>query len=626
MTLRFLLHLALVCLCGLHLVASAAEEGRVIVKYRASADLLKQAQSADRAAKLSTRLGLSLRSGRRLDMRTEVIRADGISSRDLAARLAGQSDVEFAVPDRLRHIRAVPNDPLYSGQWHLQSTEVAAIRADGAWDLSTGSAGVVIAFVDTGVRYDHPDLTAKLLPGYDFITDALNAGDGDKRDSDASDPGDYITASDTRDARLTALCGPISRQGSSWHGTRVAGILGAASNNSTGVAGTSWGARLLPVRALGKCGGFDSDILAGMRWAAGLSVPGVPDNANPARIINLSLGGPGGCDVSYSSVISELTGKGVLVVAAAGNAAGPAGAPANCPGVLAVAGVRQNGIKVGYSSFGPEISISAPAGNCVDSSGQCLFSIDTTSNSGATVPAANTYTDKNTSNVGTSFSSPMAAGVAALMLSINPGLSPAELINRIKGAARTFPSDPALTNCPSDPTKASSTDQCNCTTSTCGAGLLDAAAAVAAVTPATTPSAHILVLDPLTNASIRLDGRGSTATGGGTIQSWHWQLVTAPAGASLTAPDAASTSLEASSAGTYVVSLSVTDSLRATDTTSINLQVTATAPAPTDPGTSASSGGGGGGALDFYALFGLAGLLGLTYLSRRSQAQRAPAR
>lgn len=609
--------------------AIANQEARVIVKYKATAYLLKQAQSANRATSLSTRIGLTLRSGRSLDSQSEVLHATGISSADLASRLSTQADIEYAVPDRLRTIRSLPNDPLYAGQWHLQSTEAAAIRANLAWDITTGSSNVVIAFVDTGVRYDHPDLTTKLLPGYDFISDAPNAGDGDGRDADASDPGDYVSAADTSNAELTGLCGPLTQQSSSWHGTRVAGILSAASNNSIGIAGTSWGAKLLPVRVLGKCGGFDSDIIAGMRWAGGLSVPGVPDNPNPAKIINLSLGGSGFCSAPYSSAISDLTAKGVLVVVAAGNESGAVDVPGNCPGVLAVAGVRNNGVKVGYSSFGPEISISAPAGNCINTSGACLYSIETTTNSGTTIPATNTYTDQYNYNIGTSFSAPQVAGVAALMLSANPSLSPADLISRIKNSARAFPADLTLSACPDNPTTYANIDQCNCTTSTCGAGLLNAQAAVAAATP---PSAVITALNALTaNTLIRLDGSGSKPASGNTISTWHWQLVSAPAGASLTGYDTATTSLQATSAGTYIVSLTVTDNFGSTNTAQASLVVT---PASTNTGAGSGttntgtnlSGSGGGGALDLYTLFGLAGLIGLVSLARYKPAQKAPAK
>lgn len=606
----------------------AAQEGRVIVQYKATSGLLKQAASAERSASLSARLGLKVATGRSIDDRTQVLRADGISSSDLASRLAAQPDVEYAVPDQLRHIRAMPNDPFYSSQWYLQSTEAAAIRADGAWNTTTGSSDVVIAIVDTGVRYEHPDLAGKLLPGYDFISDAPNANDGNGRDSDASDPGDYVSAADLTNPDLYALCGPLVQADSSWHGTLLAGILGAATNNSIGVAGVSWGAKLLPVRVLGKCGGFDSDIIAGMRWAAGLSVPGVPANPNPARIVNLSLGGGGFCDAAYTSVINDLTAKGVLVVAAAGNESSAVGVPANCSGVLAVGGVRNNGVKVGYSSFGPEVGISAPAGNCGYTAGICQYSINTTTNAGTQGPGASTYTTQYNEIVGTSFSAPQAAGVAALMLSVNPSLTPAELIRRIKLSARPFPVDPSLPYCPDSPTTYANVGQCNCTKTTCGAGLLSAQAAVAAAMP---PQAAITALDPLSsNSLVRLDGSSSSASPGQSIVAWHWELVSAPAGASLTSFDSVTTSLQTTEAGTYVVSLTVTDSFGTTGTTQTSLDVTeATNPGggTTGGGTTggSTSSGGGGGAIDPTAVFGLAGLLALIYLGGRNRAKSVAA-
>jgi len=514
---RQLTLLALFLACGIHADNSLAEEGRVIVKYRVTPGALKQALALDQTSRLSARLGLTLHSGRHINARTHVIHTAGVSSEALAARLSREADVEYAIPDQLRTISSLPNDPLFSGQWYLQAIEAASTHASEAWDLATGSSGVVVAVLDTGVRFDHPDLFPILLQGYDFVSDAPNAGDGDGRDADASDPGDFISLSDAANPNLQALCGSgLFPYDSSWHGTRVAGIVGAAGNNSVGIAGTSWGAKILPVRVIGKCGGFDSDIIAGMRWAAGLSVPGVPDNPNPARIINLSLGGGGSCTFAYTDTIAELAGQGALVVAAAGNETGPVLTPGNCTGVLTVAGVRHVGTKVGYSSLGPEVSVSAPAGNCVNATGPCLYSIDTATNLGTTSPAANDYTDQYNYNVGTSFSAPQAAGVAALMLSLNPALTPGDIIARIKQSARAFPTDNTLSSCPNVATSGDTAGQCNCTTATCGAGILDARAAVAAAratTTATQPGAMTL-RDAIYLYNQPLDGKGDKILAG----------------------------------------------------------------------------------------------------------------
>jgi serine protease len=515
MVLRLLLLLAVAFAPGVRADGGTLAEARVIVKYRQAPDALRQALALDRTSRLSARLGMALRAGRDIDALTHVVRTAGVSSEALAARLATDGDVEYAVPDRLRTIRALPNDPRFAGQWYLQANEPAATRATDAWNRTTGSPGVVVAVLDTGVRFDHPDLSAKLLPGYDFISDAANAGDGDGRDADASDPGDFISASDAMNPSLWAVCGSdLARQDSSWHGTRVAGIIGAASNNALGVAGMSWGARILPVRVLGKCGGYDSDIMAGMRWAAGLPVPGVPDNPNPARIINLSLGGDRDCTPAYAYTIAQLAARGVLVVAAAGNETGPVGVPGNCAGVLAVAGVRHVGTKVGYSSYGPEVSISAPAGNCVNSWGPCLYSIDTTTNLGTTAPTASGYTDGYDYSVGTSFAVPQVAGVAALMLSLNPALSPADVVARIRQSARAFPIDNALPTCPNVAMWGDTAGQCNCTTATCGAGILDAAAAVAAAAPPAIQPGAMTLRDAIYLYDQPLDAKGSKILAG----------------------------------------------------------------------------------------------------------------
>jgi serine protease len=500
-------------------IRADAEAARVIVKFRADAPLVvkhalsKKASPAEtvaattaRAEALGQRLALALRAGRALDERAQVVLGAGMSSAELAARLAAEDDIEYAVPDVRRTRLTVPNDPYYlqgpaivgasggpaSGQWYLHppAGEVAAsINAPGAWDVTIGDPSIVVAVLDTGVRADHPDLAGRLLAGYDTIHDVDAANDGDARDGDAADPGDWIT---TGEAASTS--GPFSQcdvGNSSWHGTMTTSLIGAASNDGVGMAGVAWHVRMLPVRVLGKCGGLDSDIIAAMRWAAGLSVPGLPTNFNPARVLNLSLGSPGGCQQSYMDAISAITTKAnpAVIVAAAGNSSGhEVGSPANCPGIIAVAAVRHVGTKVGFSDLGPQIAISAPGGNCVNTgSGQaCLYPILAATNTGTTTPGASSYTSSVRPSVGTSFSSPLVAGVAALMLSANPGLTPAQVKVAMQATARPFPTaatssaiDASIPVC----TVPNGFDQlqCVCTTGTCGAGMLDAAAAVRSV-------------------------------------------------------------------------------------------------------------------------------------------------
>ena len=263
------------------------------------------------------------------------------------------------------------------------------------------------------------------------------------------------------------------------------------------MAGVGRNVRVLPVRVLGKCGGYDSDIIAGMLWAAGLIVPGVPANPNPARVLNLSLTGDGGCPSAYLDAVARVNAVGAVVVAAAGNSTGHAvGAPANCAGVIAVAGLRHAGSKVGFSDLGPEIGISAPGGNCVNESASepCLYPILTTANSGLTVPVSaaaggSIYTDAFNASLGTSFSAPLVAGTAALMLSAKPTLTPAEVLATLRATARAFPtsggSDGAATPVCTVPQPVGfpqiDQGECYCTTNTCGAGMLDAGAAVSAV-------------------------------------------------------------------------------------------------------------------------------------------------
>ncbi|RZI96048.1 MAG: serine protease, partial [Rubrivivax sp.] len=197
---------------------------------------------------------------------------------------AADANIAYAEPDRKMYPMMTPNDSSYSSQWDLHET-TGGIRAPAAWDLATGS-GVVVAVIDTGIRA-HADLAGQVVAGYDMINDTAVANDGSARDSDPSDPGDWVNAGE---------CGtgePASN--SSWHGTHVAGTIAAKTNNSLGIAGIAFNAKIQPVRVLGKCGGYTSDIADGMVWASGGSVSGLPTNATPSRVINMSLGGGGAC-------------------------------------------------------------------------------------------------------------------------------------------------------------------------------------------------------------------------------------------------------------------------------------------------------------------------------------------
>jgi len=607
--------LTLAALAATPAKAADTPEARVIVKLK-NASPLKQIQAAGRIQSLGQRIGIAAQLIGQPTPDTQVMRASGISSEALAARLARESDVAYAVPDRLKTIRALPNDPLLGAQWYLQAagaSQPAATGAQSAWSLTPGSAGVVVAVVDTGVRFDHEDLAAKLLPGYDFIASDLLSGDGDSgRDADANDPGDYLSSADLANTALRTLCGnPSSTHASSWHGTQVAGIVGAEANNGRGIAGIGGATRILPVRALGKCGGYDSDIIAGMRWAAGLSVSGVPTNPNPARVINLSLAGSGTCSAAYTDAIAEIRAAGVLIVAAAGNETGAVEEPANCAGVLAVAGIRHAGTKVGYSSYGPEVGIAAPAGNCVNvGTGQpCLYPFINTINFGATTPAGNGYTGVNDITVGTSFAVPLVAGTAALMLAANPTLGEGELALRIKRTAKLFPVDASLAACPT----VTGDGQCNCTTSTCGAGMLNTAAAVAAAIDGNALNPNVVVSlpdSPVKNTALNLGSGNSSAAAGASLVGWHWSQLAGPATGSFGA-DTPSTTFTAPVAGDYLLRLAITDSAGRTGVQDVTLSVLDAPPKP-------SGGGGGGGTLDPIGLIGLGLAAAAAALRRRT--------
>jgi serine protease len=638
----------------------AAGSGRVIVQFRERSSIMSATASKavstggpQKAAVLGSRLGLALTDGRVLGDRMQVVKSSGLTSSALAAAVATDADVEWVEIDHRRFIQVAPvNDPRYpdnlstsvaslgpaSGQWYLRAPGfdhtgrnlAAGINVEPAWAITHGSGAIVVGDVDTGIT-SHPELSSKMLTGYDFIADVPTANDGNGRDSDPSDPGDFITAAENSNKNGSFYgcadngTGAAVAEDSSWHGTQTASILGAATNNGTGMAGTGYDTQVIPARALGKCGGYDSDIIAAAQWSAGIAVSGVPANAHPARVINMSLGAQGPCSQAYITALTTLRNKGVVVVVAAGNDEGLAvGTPANCkpaatdadqtPIVIAVAGLRHAGDKVGYSDIGREVTISAPAGNCVNdpisAQNQCLYPILTATNSGTTTPvtAGGTYSDGVNYSAGTSFATPMVAGTVALMLSAAPNLTNAQVIDLIKQSARTFPSvsdtspQPPVCTVPVAEVKDSNgnvitpgsapQDECICTTSTCGAGMLDAGAAVtaaAALSTGTPPTAAVAspTASVTVGSTVTLDGSSSAlgvGSGVGTL-SYSWTVLDGASNISLGAANASTVVVTGLAAGTARALLTVSDARGISATAVTTVTVTA----------SSSSGGGGGG-------------------------------
>jgi serine protease len=432
---------------------------RIIVKFRDATDSLSSDEQARAAEALSARSGVALRYMRTMTDNAQVLelseRLPLEQVQALSQQLMTQPEVEYAEPDKIFHHTLTPNDPQYTNQWNYKGTW--GINAPAAWNITRGLSTTVVAVVDTGIT-NHADLSGRTVPGYDFVSDVPTANDGNGRDNNPSDPGDWITVAE-RDA-----AGPFSGctvENSSWHGTHVAGTIGANSNNGVGVAGINWNARILPVRVLGKCGGYLSDIADGTRWAAGLPVSGVPANPNPAKVINISIGGTGSCSATYQNAINSVVAAGAVIVVAAGNETQPASdsEPGNCNGVITVAATAIDAWQSYYSNYGPVVDISAPGGDYHVDSG-----ILSTVNTGITVPVSDSYDYYQ----GTSMAAPHVTGVVSLMLARNPYLTPAQVLQILQSTARAFP--PA-SNCYG--------------TSNCGAGIVDAAAALNAVLPQT---------------------------------------------------------------------------------------------------------------------------------------------
>lgn len=402
---------------------------RFIVGYRNGTSEKKSIANAKESLARAAVAGVggkavALKHLRRMGIGSDVVRADrkldAAEAAALMRQIANDPDVEYVEVDRRVHAFLTPNDTWYlQRQWDMY--KAYGIRADKAWDVTQG-AGVVVAVIDTGIT-NHSDLNANILPGYDFISDTTVSNDGDGRDSDPSDPGDWVAANQCG--------GSHPAQTSSWHGTHVAGTVAAVTNNGQGVAGVANAAKVLPLRALGTCGGYDSDIADAITWAVGGNVPGVPANPNPAEVINLSLGGQGACGTTTQTAINGAVGLGATLAIAAGNDNAPASgfSPANCSNVITIGATTATGARASFSNYGPTVDLAAP--------GDPIMS---TQNSGTTVPLAESYGQKR----GTSMSAPHVAGVAALVQSIvTVPKTPAQMEALLKCTATPFPSTPS---------------------------------------------------------------------------------------------------------------------------------------------------------------------------------------
>lgn len=479
-------------------------------------------------------------------------------ARAISAQLQQSGEVLAAEPDVLIQPYAIaPNDPGFAtwpGQWHYLAPgggNLGGADLPAAWELTVGGGHVSVAVIDTGYR-PHVDMQA-MLPGYDFISSSTVANDGNGRDADASDPGDYAPA---------GACGSGSAaSNSSWHGTHVMGTVAALMNNGLFGTGVAPNVRILPIRVLGRCGGYTSDIVDGMRWAAGIRVAGMPDNPNPARILNLSLGSAGSCSAAFQSAVNDVNARGAVVVVATGNGGASAiNQPANCAGVVAVTAHAIDGDNADYANIGAQTTLSAPGGGCGTLSASCFpgYTADgvpvySLGNTGSTVPLA----DSGALKYGTSMAAPHVAGTIALMLSLNPQMTRDQVVTVLRSSARSFPAGSACLLPENN--------------GLCGAGLLDAQAALATVASVVKIANPGQVAAPLSTVALSATVQ---LPAGRTVSSILWTPAPAnPQAVTLMNADTLNASFVAPATGTYAFTLTVTDNLGETASGSATVRV-----------------------------------------------------
>ncbi|WP_052351780.1 S8 family serine peptidase [Deinococcus pimensis] len=490
--------------------------GEVVVKFRPG--VRAQSMTALSAG------GVSFQRVRALgNADTALFRAGANASATSAAvrELAARPDVEYAQPNYLQSALATPNDPGFSSQWHLR-----ALNLPAAWDAEKGlNRAVTVAVIDTGVLTGHPDLQGKLLPGYDFITDPRNANDGDGRDADPNDPGDTPGGQ------------------SSYHGSHVAGTVAAATNNGVGVSGVSWGAKILPVRVLGTQGGTTTDITDAMLWAAGLPVAGVPNNPNPAKVINMSLGGELTCAQVplYQDTINRVVATGAIVVVAAGNSNKDASGfvPAGCSGVITVGATGPSGARASYSNYGARVDVMATGGDMQTAVEEGILSLgrdDARQQFG--------YVWEN----GTSMATPHVAGILALMAARDPGLTGVRALDLLKRTATPLTGPQCVAG------------NTAVTAAGCGAGLVNASTVIAQLDGSTTTPDFSVAVAP-TSLTVRPGASASASVS--VVRSGGLTFSSEPTVSVTGVPAGVSTNVTGSAAAGYSVTVNVAASVAA---------------------------------------------------------------
>jgi serine protease len=543
----------------------------------------------------------------------------------VAQRMEASGQFEYVSPDRVMRPMALATDPFFAQQWNLlPGTPVpGGANVTAAWDTTTGVNTVYVGIVDTGIRADHADFggAARFNTGYNFVSSSAMAGTTDSKtgqtipsgfvnngannaagNNDPADPGDWVDSTDT--SKFPTLCGNPSS--SSWHGTFVAGMIAAQRNNGIGIAGIAPGVRVQMARALGKCGGATSDIIEALQWLAGVPVSGAGTNPTPAKVINMSLCGVGPCSQPEQDAVNAARAQGATIVVATGNESGPVDSPANCAGAIAVTANTLEGDNAVYANVGAQTTISAPGGGrgtVVNGTASGIISL---SNNGATNPMASPTGDAYANDIGTSMATPHVTAVAALMLSVQPALTPDTIATLLKQSSRPFPSG----------------TYCATHAGVCGAGLLDAGAAITQTQGMPTVHVGPSVSTATTGTAVTLravSGAGYGRTAGNPV--WA-QTAGTPVTLTTTGPDAngnSTATFTPSAIGVYIFSVTLTNNAGSSASDTATITVTPGSSSSTGSGSGGASGGGGGGGGGHFPLW-LAGLLlaaGAIAFSRR---------